>query len=179
METWCGMRGWRRWRLNPAASGSPRIGTSPDSKGCVGARRYNLVLARCGVVLGEQAFHLRVKFVSGLAIQLAAGGSRESGVDEAHPPVAAQEKRRRPGVQIHRLRELGVAFVRSAAEQHGVIDAVLLNERPQPGWICELILFFKGERDNFQALAAILAIQLSQERRFVVTIGTPASCDVH
>ena len=44
-------------------------------------------------------------------IQLTAGGARESGMYKTYTPIAAQEERCRPGIQIHRLRQLGVAIV--------------------------------------------------------------------
>ena len=95
----------------------------------------------------------------------------------AHEAVASNQERRRKRKQIDGLRHERVHVVRLAGHEHRVVDVVLLHERAQPDGVRQLIGLLERERDDLQTARFVGAIEVGEERRFVVAVGAPAAAD--
>ena len=62
-----------------------------------------------------------------------------------HTTVAAEHKSRRKRIEVHRLRQLLLGLIGLASQQHGVIDAVGLDERAQARRVGQLFAFLEGQ----------------------------------
>jgi len=114
----------------------------------------------------------------GPRVEFAAARAREPGVHSPDSAIAADDERRREGVEIHGLGHFRVEVVGIAGEQHGVLEPVSSDERAQTCWIGELIAVLERQGYDLQAPRLVLLVDRSQERRLVVAVGAPAAADV-
>src|SRR4029077_8127248 len=105
-------------------------------------------------------------------MKVAAGKSRETGVYAADAAIAAQKERSGPGIQIDGLWNFVCEFAGFAGQKHRIFDSVALDECAHTRGILQLFAIFEIERDDLETLIVILAVELYEERRFVVAVGT-------
>src|SRR5438445_2591493 len=90
-----------------------------------------------------------------VCVELAARRTREAGMNRADATVTPQEERRRERAEVHTLRHFVGQLLGLAGQQHGVLDAVLLDERAKSDRILQLFRLLEREADDLQAAAAI------------------------
>src|ERR1039457_2837492 len=110
-------------------------------------------------------------------MELPSGHSCETRMNAADAAIAPQEEGGREGVQVHGLGEFGLELFDFARQQHRVLDAVPFDKGLQARGVLQLIGLFKGKSHDLETAAVVLAIQLLEERGFVVTVRAPASAD--
>src|SRR5262245_62029553 len=137
-------------------------------------QRIRRIIVTSSMFFRKKLFNEHRQFLLQLIVERAAGAPGETSVYAAHFAVTTQKETRRPRIQVDGLRYLLVQLAGFTRQQHGVLNTVSIDECPQSPGILELIFLFKRNSDNFETPRAILAVQLHQERRFVMAIGTPA-----
>ena len=107
------------------------------------------------------------------------GRSGESCMNLSHAAVTAEDERGRPAIQVVCLWDLRVEFFGRSSHEHGISNVIPRDEGVQAGGVLQLIGFFKGEVDDFQALAVELLVQTHEEGSLIVAVWAPRTADSH
>ena len=90
-----------------------------------------------------------------------------------HLAIPTHKQSSRPGIQVHRLRDLLPHLSRCARDQVSIRNMILLDERMHSRQIVLLLGFLEIERHDLQPLIVILRIELDQILCFVVAVRAP------
>ena len=93
----------------------------------------------------------------------------------AHGPITTDENRGGPGIQIYQLRHLLPHLSRRTRDQICVFHAVLGDEGPFALQAALLFGFFEVQRDDGQALSAVLLVQLHEVLGLVMAVRAPSA----
>lgn len=125
--------------------------------------------------LGEQPFNKSRDLVLELLISRRISWTSESGMNLANSPVSSQDEGGRPAVEMVGLRDLFVELIRGPSYEDGIGDAVTLDEGAEAYWILQLVLLFKAEVYNLEALAMELFVEALKEGRLIVAVRAPGT----
>ncbi len=130
-----------------------------------------------GCRLGEELFDEAGDLVLERLVGWWVGGTGESGVDLANASVPAEDEGGWPAVEMVGLRDFFGELIGRSGYEHGIGNAVTLDEGAEPGGVLELVFFFEAEVHDLETLAVKLLVKAFEEGSFIVAVGAPGAAD--